>query len=173
MKSCIRSIFLLLGWLLLAALITAEVQARGWRDVWGLVEIRLPSGFYGNYSANEDSGREEFLFGHPRMLNIFGWVERVPHRLRKASMAKMARHVKSELRTDGYRPVPRSVRRSGGRWSADFTGRSEGGEYRRRATIVPVAGGYVVAYASAPRRDWNRRLAVKTRSVVTGLRVLE
>lgn len=141
--------------------------------VWDLVEVSLPSGFYGNYSTNEGNGREEFLFGHPVNLYIFGWLERAPHWLRDASLTEVSRHVKSEQRGNGFRVVPGSERTNRGRWSADFTGRSGGGEYRRRATVFPVVGGYVVAYTSAPRRDWSHSLADKTRTVVSTLRVLD
>lgn len=166
-----RRLFVAAVSMLLAAFFAPAASAS--ERVWDLVEIDLPSGFSGTVLTNEDNGREEFLFGHPRNLLIFGWFERSPHGLRNAPLNKVSRHVKSEHRANGFRVVPGSERRSRGRWSADFTGRSEGGEYRRRVTIIPVAGGYVVAYTSTPRRDWNHRLADKTRSVVSTLRVLD
>lgn len=157
---------------LLFAIFLEPVAAAAQR-VWDRVEIVLPSGFHGNYSTNEDHGRGEFLFGHPRNLYTFGWLERAPRKLRKASVNKVSRHVKSELRANGFRVVPRSERRIRGRWSADFTGRSAGDDFRRRVTIIPLRDGWLIGHASSLRRAWETSLAAKMREIVLRLRVLD
>jgi len=154
-------------------LLTSSAAEAATRQVWRVAEIDLPARFYGNYSVNKENGREEFIFGHPRNLNTFGWLERAPRNLRKASLGKVTRHLKSKLRSDGYKMVRRSERGGRGRWSADFTGRSDGDDFRRRVTVIPVRDGYMIASASSLRRQWETPLAAQMRKVVSRLRVLD
>jgi hypothetical protein len=106
--------------------------------VWDQVEVKLPARFYGNYATNEDTGRKEFIFGVSSSFVIFGWLERAPQRFNKSPRRLLVRYLKSSLRSDGYRMVAKTEKLSGGRWRADFAGRSQGASYRRQVTIVPV-----------------------------------
>jgi hypothetical protein len=140
--------------------------------VWDQVEVKLPARFYGNYATNEDTGRKEFIFGVSYSFVIFGWLERAPQRFNKSPRRLLVRYLKSSLRSDGYRMVAKTEKLSGGRWRADFAGRSQGASYRRQVTIVPVRGSYLVATVSSPKAKWDTRLSAEMRAVVPRIRAL-
>jgi hypothetical protein len=135
------------------------------QTVWGRLQVDLPSNFYGNYSYNADSRQTEFIFGVASSFDIFGWIERVPKRLNGRPQRELVRHLKSSLRSEGYRMVAKTERKVGGRWRADFTGRSQGGSYRRQVTIVPTQKTFFLVTVSSPSGKWGSSLSRRMRAV--------
>ena len=149
-----------------------EAQA-GTRTVWNKAQINLPSNFFGNYSTNEDTGGEEFLFGLPSAtFDVFGWIEKAPKSFNSRPQRELARHLKSSLRSEGYRIVPKTEQWVRGRWRAEFTGRSGGGNYRRQVSVLPVRGGYFVIVVSSPGNKWASPSSRRIRAVAEKVRTL-
>ena len=156
-------------YLLLATVFSAGASTR---SVWGKAELDLPESFFGNYSYNTDSRQEEFIFGVGSSSDVFGWIERAPKRFNRRPQREVLRHLKSSLRSEGYRMVAKTEQHVRGRWRADFTGRSRGASYRRQVTILPVREGYFIVTVSSPRGKWGSSLSRRMRAVAEKIRAL-